>query len=190
MADLEILPPTSGLTLGRALRNWRSLHRVKQAHAGELLGVSQPQILRWESGVQQPAEKQADMPENLLSARLASAADARLARFVRGSVGPVHLVCDFTHKLLAYSEARAQEFRVSRSELEGSSLWGSASIDIVTAESKLESLGWYGKLPPTLMFETGFHSGRLVEIPRARFAWTRFRLSDGSYARLVETLAE
>ncbi|WP_371350758.1 helix-turn-helix domain-containing protein, partial [Salmonella sp. M265] len=45
----EPLPSSS---LGPALRRWRLLHRVKQTHAAELLGVAQSTISRWESGTQ------------------------------------------------------------------------------------------------------------------------------------------
>ena len=40
--------------LGAALRRWRVLRRIKQQHAGELLGVSQASVSRWENGRQLP----------------------------------------------------------------------------------------------------------------------------------------
>ncbi|WP_281173914.1 helix-turn-helix transcriptional regulator [Afifella pfennigii] len=175
--------------LGPALRSWRALHRVKQAHAAEILGVSQAQVSRWESGTQRPNERQARALAELLSARLSSAADMRLARFVTEASTPIHLVCDISHKLLAYSKARAKEFRAPASDIEGMSLWASASEEIVGAERRLGELGWYDAVAPVLEFETDHHVTEVIDIPRARFAWTRFRLSDGRHVRLVETLS-
>ena len=92
--------------LGRSLRLWRALRRVKQAHAAELLRVSQAMVSRWEAGTLVPdAEEQARLRE-LMSARLDSAGDHALARLVTGSSASAHLVCDLTHRLLAASRGR------------------------------------------------------------------------------------
>jgi transcriptional regulator with XRE-family HTH domain len=98
----EIATP---LALGSALRRWRLLHRVKQAHAAELFGVAQSTISRWEAGrrVMEPMER--TNVEALVSARLNGAADQVLDELVRESSRNVHLVCDLTHRLLACSVA-------------------------------------------------------------------------------------
>lgn len=128
------------------------------------------------------------MLADLLSARLSGGADRRLARFVRESASPAHLVCDLTHRLLVYSAGRARQFRRATGEMEGASLWECASPEIVEAERDLEALGWFDLAAPVLELDTRGHRSRLIEIPAGRFTWTRFRLSDGSHARLVETI--
>ncbi|MDM8166145.1 helix-turn-helix transcriptional regulator [Roseovarius sp.] len=188
MDETPVMPPRCRNDLGRGLRTWRALHRVKQSHAAELLGVSQPQISRWERGEQRPGGAEARALADLLAARLTGAADRRLGQFVRDSAAPVHLVCDLTHRLLAFSGARARSFRRPPEELDGALLWECASAEIVAAEGRLESAGWYDMAAPVMAFRTSGRASRLLEIREGPMAWTRFRLSDGSHARLVETL--
>ncbi len=175
--------------LGAALRRWRSLRRIKQQHAGELLGVSQATISRWENGRQLPDPDEEAALRQLMHARLDSAAERELARLVEQSTRPVHLVCDLTHRLLALSPARERQCHVPRLQLLGRSLWRYASPEIVQAEATLASLDWFGPAPPALEFVTGANHQTEVEIEPSRMRWVRFQLSDGSAARLVETLA-
>jgi hypothetical protein len=49
----------------------------------------------------------------------------------------VHLICDLTHRLLACSSARANEFGVSECELIGVSLWRYATEEVVVQEVAL-----------------------------------------------------
>jgi hypothetical protein len=77
---------------------------------------------------------------------------------------------------------------VPRSQLLGRSLWRYASPEIVLAEARLASLDWFGPAPPALEFVTGANHQAEVEIEPSRMRWVRFQLSDGSAARLVETL--
>ncbi len=175
--------------VARSLRTWRALHRVKQTHLAELLRVSQSQVSRWENGSHQPGETDLKAILALVSARLTSGADQRLARFVNDSLQPMHLVCDLTHNLLAYSPARADEFKRDGSELLGTSLWPWASEDIVRAEENLETMGWYDLAAPSLELTTTARRSSAINIPKSVFNWTRFRLSDGSNVRLVETLS-
>ncbi|NVZ54043.1 helix-turn-helix transcriptional regulator [Pseudomonas sp. B6002] len=174
---------------GIALRRWRLLHRVKQLHAAQLFGVTQSTISRWESGTQSmdcAAHKQL---EHLLAARLDGAADQVLARLVSESPRPMHLICDLTHRLLACSPGRAAEFTRPVSELLGLSLWRFATPDIVSKELALKTSGWRDALaPPALEFTTGANDSLLVPIRPGRCRWTRIPLSDGTAARLVETL--
>lgn len=173
--------------LGRSLRTWRSLRRVKQNHAAELLGVSQATVSRWESGLQAPMEAEQVAIRSLLQARLDSAADRQLASLVRAAAGRVHLVCDLTHKLLAYSDRIESDWRVPGRELLGVSLWRYASEEIVAAEAQLASAGWFEPAPDAVELVTGANASDEVPIFRGRMRWVRFQLSDGSFARLTET---
>ena len=175
--------------LGRSLRVWRALRRMKQGHAAELLGVSQATVSRWESGHQVPTPPEREALRALMAARLDGAADHALGRLVRGSARQAHLVCDLTHRLLAASPARERRWKVSASELIGTSMWRFHTEAIARAEAALPALGWYGETPPEVEVLTGANESREVPIRRGRCRWTRLRLSDGSYARLVETEA-
>jgi transcriptional regulator with XRE-family HTH domain len=175
--------------LGPALRRWRLLHRVKQAHAAELFGVAQSTISRWESGRQaiEPAE-QAKV-EAVVGARLDAAADRVLAALICESPRAVHLICDLTHRLLACSSPRAVQFGVPESQLIGQSLWPFAPPELAAVEGTLAGRGWYDRpAPPPIEFDTGQNRSRIVRIRQSRCRWTRLLLSDGAPARLVETL--
>lgn len=176
-------------TLGRCLKQWRAVQRCKQSHVAEKLGVSQGTVSRWENGVQTPNSDERSKLLSLLSARLSSAADRQLARLVRTSALPVHLICDLTHGLLACSPGRARQFRVDLPDLIGVSLWPAATPDIERAEAQLSGLGWYDGVGLVHEGHTRARAGPLVTIREGRFRWTRFRLSDGTFARLVETLS-
>ena len=176
-------------SLGAALRRWRQLHGVKQAHAAELMGVAQSTISRWEKGLQEmePAERR--RIEALMAARLGTAADHAIARVVGESPRPVHLVCDLTHRLLACSPARAAEFGAPLGELLGRSLWRFATPEIVRKEASLEDIGWReGLAPASLEFASGANASGIVPIRQSLCRWTRLMLADGTAARLVETL--
>ncbi|KWA00262.1 XRE family transcriptional regulator [Burkholderia territorii] len=175
--------------LGPQLKRWRTLHRVKQSHAAELFGVAQSTISRWEAGIQQMSADERAMAERLLAARLDSAGDRALARLIAGSTARMHLVCDLTHRLLACSPSRAAEFTRPLSTLVGTSLWRYASPEIVRMEAALDPLGWHDRAgPPSVEFATGANASRVVPIRGSTCRWTRMMLSDGSAARLVETL--
>ncbi len=175
--------------LGPLFRRWRLLHRIKQDHAAELFGVSQSTISRWEAGTQEAEPEQRARIEALLRARLDNAADHALARLVSGSSQPIHLVCDLTHRLLACSAPRAAEFGVALGDLLGRSLWPFVTEAIATQEARLDTLGWReGIAAPALEFATGTNASLLVPIRQSQCRWTRLTLSDGSTARLVETL--
>lgn len=175
--------------LGPALKTWRLLRRVKQSHAAELLNISQATISRWESGLQEPVGPQAGRLAALMAARLDGAADAALAELVRHSHDAVHLVCDATHKLLAASPARAAAWKVGMDELAGTSLWRFASPEIVAAEAGLAKTHWFEPNAPAVEVFTGANDSEIVPIRPSRMRWTRMPLADGSFARLVQTLA-
>jgi transcriptional regulator with XRE-family HTH domain len=175
--------------LGTALRRWRVLHRVKQAHAAELFGVAQSTISRWESGRQAMEREEQAKVEAVVGARLDAAADRVLATLIGESPRAVHLICDLTHRLLACSAPRAKQFRVPESDLIGRSLWRFATRELVAMEGTLADRGWYERLaPPPVEFDTGHNRSQIVPIRQSRCRWTRLLLSDGTPARLVETL--
>nr|WP_314615375.1 helix-turn-helix transcriptional regulator [uncultured Pseudomonas sp.] len=185
MPDILLKPELPGV----ALKRWRLLHRVKQSHAASLFNVTQSTISRWESGVLALDPFSRSTLEKLLTARLDTAADQALARLVKESVRPVHLMCDLTHRLLACSPSRAAQFTSPVSTLLGQSLWRFASPQIVAKELMLDELGWREALaPPALEFASGTNDSCLVPISHSLCRWTRIPLSDGTAARLVETL--
>jgi transcriptional regulator with XRE-family HTH domain len=175
--------------LGRSLRTWRALRRVKQQALGSLLRVSQATVSRWESGQLVPSPPEQRALRELLSARLDSAADRALANLVTQASHPVHLICDLTHQLLALSPQRERQCRVPASVLVGRSLWRYATDDIVRAEQGLDAAGWFAAHPPALEFDTRASPAQDVLIPASRMRWVRLQLSDGSFARLVETVS-
>jgi transcriptional regulator with XRE-family HTH domain len=181
--------PLAPPALCHALRRWRLLHRVKQDHAAELLGVSQSSVSRWESGRQTMEPAEARKVEALVAARLTSAADAALGVLIRESARAVHLVCDTSHRLLASSPSRAASFGVAESELTGRSLWRYSTSQLIAQEARLDSLDWYGALAPDpVEFDTGDNNSSVVPIRASRCRWTRMTLSDGTSIRMVETL--
>lgn len=182
--------PRPPIPLGAALRRWRALHRVKQAHAADIFGVAQSTISRWESGVQEMETAERRRVEDVLAARLEGPAERALARLIEESRRPVHLVCDISHRLLALSPARAQEFAAGGLELKNQSLWPFITAELAATEAGLEAAGWYDlPVPPAIEAETGANCSAVVPIRPGRCRWTRLLLSDGSAARLVETIA-
>jgi transcriptional regulator with XRE-family HTH domain len=180
----------ASMALGQALRRWRLLHRMKQAHAAELFGVAQSTISRWESGLQEMEVRERAKVEALVSARIDTSADRVLATLVSESPRNLHLICDFTHRLLACSPARAREFSVPISDLIGESLRRFSTTRITAEELSLVERGWYERPSPVpVEFDTGENDSEIVPIRQSRCRWTRVLLSDGTPARLVETLA-
>ncbi|VVE25110.1 transcriptional regulator [Pandoraea iniqua] len=175
-------------TPGATLRRWRVLRRIKQAHAAEWLGVSQSTISRWEAGTLPITGDALARIEALFAARLDSAADHALQRLVTHDARAVHLVCDHTHRLLACSASRAAEFSQPLPALMGVSLWPFATEAIVTREASLRDAGWYEQRTPSIEFDTGSNDSLAIPIRESRCRWTRLTLSDGTVARLVETL--
>ncbi|MGF7148430.1 transcriptional regulator with XRE-family HTH domain [Sphingomonas zeicaulis] len=184
----DALPGT--LAMGPALRRWRALHRVKQAHAAELFGVAQSTISRWEAGAQAMEPAEHAKVAAVVAARLDAAADRVLAQLVSESPRPVHLVCDLTHKLLALSPSRAAGFGCPPETLIGRSLWPFATDALRAMEARLADLGWHdGPGPAPVEFQTGANRSTLVPVRHSLCRWTRILLSDGTAARIVETLA-
>lgn len=186
-AQHEVTPRT--MAIGPALRHWRALHRVKQAHAAELFGVAQSTISRWEAGTQAMEPAEHAKVAAVVAARLDAAADRVLARLVSESPRRVHLVCDLTHRLLALSASRAAGFGCPPETLIGRSLWRFASDPLRAMEARLPELGWHdGPGPAPIEFQTGANRSTVVPVRHSLCRWTRILLSDGTAARIVETL--
>ena len=164
---------------------------MKQAHAAELLGVTQPTISRIERGELKPTGILRHRLLELVSARIHPARDAALRRLIEGSANPVHLVCDLTHRLLAASSPREREWRRDAAELRGQPLWRYASDAIRAAEARLPSLGWGERDGAhVLTFTTGANGVDELRIVPGLLVWERILLSDGSPARLVTRVVE
>src|ERR1700678_1246250 len=101
----------------------------------------------------------------------------------------VHLICDLTHRLLACSATRASEFGVPTHELIGRSLLSYATAEINVQENALANRGWFdGSVPTPIEVDTGANGSRIVPIGASRCRWAPQLLSDGTPARLVETI--
>ncbi|WP_312936842.1 helix-turn-helix transcriptional regulator [Pseudomonas sp.] len=174
------------LSLGPSFKQWRLLRGIKQSHAAQLIGVGQSTISRWENDELALDEKHYAAVMDLLSARLSSAQDAALARLIRSSSKPMHLVCDLTHTLLAFSASRGVEFGPDAHALLGHSLWRYATEEIVEAEAHVRRQGWSAQ-NASVQFCTGHNHSTIVPIYDSVCTWTRLTLSDGTVARLVET---
>jgi transcriptional regulator with XRE-family HTH domain len=188
MADLCRDDPCS---LALTLRLVRRHRGIKQAHAAELLKVTQPTVSRIERGELIPAGALRRRLLDLVSARIHPARDAALRRLVEGSANPVHLVCDLTHRLLAASAPRECEWRRTAGELRGRPLWRYASEAIRTAEARLPDLGWGERDGAhALTFVTGANGLDELPIVPGLQVWERILLSDGAPARLVTSPAK
>jgi transcriptional regulator with XRE-family HTH domain len=164
---------------------------MKQAHAAELLGVTQSTVSRIERGELKPTGILRNRLLDLVSARIHPARDAALRRLIEGSATPVHLVCDLTHRLLAASSPREREWRRAAAELRGQPLWRYASEAIRSAEARLPDLGWGERDGAhALTFVTGANGLDELRIAPGVLVWERILLSDGSPARLVTSTAE
>ena len=173
------------LSLGPSLRRWRVLNRIKQETLARDLGVSQARVSRWESGRGQPDGQHLLKITQLLRARPETAADRALVELVSHSADPVHLVCDLTHRLLAMSSGREQEWRAPVSEFLNRPLWRFATQGIMDAERSLAGLGWFEPDSPDVLYRTERVEHPEMTIPESLVRISRLPLSDGSFARLV-----
>lgn len=176
------------LPIGRTLRRFRRLNRIKQSHVAELLSVSQGTVSRWESGAHAPSSEQRARIERLIQAHIGENNDTALKRLVLTSTDKVHLVCDATHTLLAASAARASLWAGGLPEHLGLSLWRFATPEIEAAELKLVDLGWFDGECSTFEFFTSGTTDCPVPIPPGRVRWDTILLSDGRTGRLTLTL--
>jgi len=173
---------------GRALRRLRMLKGIKQSHLGELLGVDQASISRWERGTVPLGEERWRAVLDLLAASPLPAEDAALKRLVTSSNAKVHLICDHSHRLLAASLPRQAEWHADLPELLGNSLLPYATDEILAAEERLAAHGWHEGFLVSLTLETGTNYDPVLPIAPSRALWERVTLADGSAGRLVTTV--
>ncbi|HYE49457.1 MAG TPA: helix-turn-helix transcriptional regulator [Azospirillaceae bacterium] len=176
------LPPRA---LAAALKRWRRLQSMKQGHLAELMGVTQGTVSRWESGTHAPSPAERRALVRLLEAPLDSAGDWVLRRLIAESGQALHLVCDVTHRLLAASPRREQEWRRPASDFMGQSLWRYATDEIREAEFHLVDMGWHAGIPRPLATWTPENDEQDLHINPGMMMWERIQLSDGSHVRLV-----
>ena len=169
---------------GARLKRLRTAVRLKQHGLADLLGVDQPTVSRWESGLHTPEiEVQAKVFQTLLPLR---SDDAALRRLVETSSGCIHLIDDSTHICLAYSTSRARDWRVGQRDMIGISLWPFATEEIQKAEQELETSDWWSALSPEpKMFATSEADDYDIWISAGQILWERVYLADGTPARLV-----
>lgn len=186
-----VTDPAPPSALGATLRLARRARGLKQSHVAELLGVTQPTVSRIERGELVPVGRLRRNLLDLVAARLDPAREAALRRLVEGAAGPVHLVCDLTHRLLAASPAREREWRRDSAGLNGATLWPFATPAIRAAEARLPEIGW-GERDGAhgFAFTTEGNGSPELRILPGRLVWERILLSDGAPARLVSTLVE
>jgi transcriptional regulator with XRE-family HTH domain len=176
------------ITLGQRLRRFRRLQGIKQNHLAQMLGVSQGNVSRWESGAHSPDPVAQRRIEDVISARTDSKGDAALKRLIATSSLRIHLVCDATHRLLAVSPNKAASWRVNVDAYVGTSLWRYASQEIIQAEQGLAALGWFERPFQSFRFYTGANSSSSVIITPGLIAWETVLLSDGRVGRLTTAI--
>ncbi|WP_170464937.1 helix-turn-helix domain-containing protein [Ruegeria arenilitoris] len=169
---------------GPRLRRLRRAKGIKQQALAQLLGVDQITISRWEGGAQTPG---ADTQQAALAALgVARSNDTALRRLVETSSECIHLVEEASHVCLAYSAARARDWRVSQSALLGVSLWQFATDEIRSAEHALEQSDWWAvETPAPVCFVTSEAVHDQIRISAGGIRWERLYLTDGTPARLV-----
>lgn len=176
--------------LGLRLRRFRRLRGLKQDHVAHILGVSQGLISRWEAGRHVPAADMGQQIRRLIAVPPDSASDRALRRLVEAANVPVHLICDATHRLLAASPLREEEWRASARAFIGSSLWRFATDDIVAAEDQLADHGWFDQADPgPVAIPTKGNGSDEMRILASTLEWERVGLADGRVGRLVTTVA-
>ncbi|MFN5903618.1 MAG: helix-turn-helix transcriptional regulator [Novosphingobium sp.] len=176
--------------LGQRLRRFRRLRGLKQEHVAQILGVSQGLISRWEAGKHVPSPEISHQIRRFISVAPDSVSDRALRRLVEAANVPVHLICDATHRLLAASPLREDEWRASAHAFIGSSLWRFATDDIVLAEDRLADHGWFDRPDPDrISIPTKGNGSNEMRILPSTLEWERVGLADGRVGRLVTTVA-
>lgn len=166
------------------LRRLRRALAVKQTTLAQEHGVDQTTVSRWESGRQTPSD--AMQQRVLASLTQGRSQDSALRGLVENACNHVHLVDEATHVCLAYSWARAQDWRTSQQALLGVSLWQFATEEIQQAEAGLAQSDWWSaRAPDPVMFHTSGQVHEDLTISAGGIRWERLYLADGTPVRLV-----
>lgn len=171
-----------------SLRRIRQVRGIKQGHLADLMGVSQATMSKWETGALIPSPEQCNKFLQIFSTRLCPTQDAWVKRFVENSAGSVHLICHFTHNLLAASRARYREWEQVCSSMYERPLIDDAPDDIQLAEDALlKNMDSASLMRPFALNTNGRIGGRYSVKP-SLVLWETFQLSDGSWVRLVSSV--
>ncbi|MBV6656306.1 MAG: helix-turn-helix transcriptional regulator [Devosiaceae bacterium] len=174
-------------TFGKRLKRLRVASGFKQDALAAALGVNQATVSRWEQGAQVPDGAVQHRAFACLGARRGD--DAALKRLVETTSDCVHLVDEASHVCLAYSKARAADWRSTDRELLGTSLWRFATDEIRAAEAQLEAEGWWDEpMPAPKYLKTSQADFAELTINEGWMLWERLYLADGTPARLVTGL--
>lgn len=183
---MEALPPVApDAEFGQRLRLWRRQSDIKQSRLGDILGVTQATVSRWEKGVQRPARLQLDLIHQMMARKRNFRLDQAIKRLVTHSAQRVHLIEDRSHRLLCVSHPREIEWQRDVSDLMGTSLWRFATAEIADAEKSLHGIGWHEDQTDHLGFGNTQRDGAPLRIVDRFILWERFFLSDGTAVRLT-----
>lgn len=176
--------------LGLRLRRFRALRGMKQAHAAELLGVSQGLISRWERGQHVPTPRVGEAIRQMIGFPPEWRSDRAMRKLVECAALPVHLICDTTHRLLAASRSREVEWQAAAGGFTNTSLWRFATESIVAAEERLPDHGWFDEIDPDgVTVATEGNGSSEMRILPSILMWERVGLAEGRTGRLVTTIA-
>ncbi len=171
-----------------SLRRIRQVRGIKQGHVAQLMGVSQATMSKWETGILRPSPEQCVKFQQIFAARLCPIHDGWVKRFVENSAGSAHLICHFTHNLLAASKTRYREWGQIPSSMYERPLLDDAPDDIQVAEDTLlKNIETTGLMRPFAINTNGRKGGRYSVHP-SLVLWETFQLSDGSWVRLVSNM--
>jgi len=174
-------------SFGKRLKRLRRVKGLKQEAIAALAHVNQATVSRWESGAIAPPQ---ETVQRLLHAlNQIPFMDSALQRLVHSSSLPVHLITDTDHRLLAASIPRQRMWGLAETELLQTSLWKFATADIVAAESRLESEGWWEQeAPEPMLVRLRTPQTEGLHIQAGTMLWERVWLANGVPARLCTSL--
>ncbi|RED49956.1 helix-turn-helix domain-containing protein [Aestuariispira insulae] len=173
---------------GKELRRWRRAQEIKQDSLAETLGVTQASVSRWEQGQQAPSPHILRILEAMITGQGRTGLDGVLKRLIQSSRDSVHIVEDRSHRLLATSQTRLDEWQRQGTDLMGQSLWRYATEEIAAAEAALDDLGWWDDGIDCLAFPVQGRDGPPMRVKPQHVLWERIRLDDGSYGRLTTSI--
>ena len=167
----------------------RKRQNIKQGALANYLGVSQVMISYWERGHLIPSEEFHSRMIGFFQKEYSAPEDKLIKRLVENSERPTHIVCDFSHVLLAASRARQLEWKCYYIDLLGKVLFKDLPDDIVVAEDKYSWLDYEQRINETFLVSTCGRSEGDYKIRPTEMLWEPFSLSDGKIVRLVTNVS-